>query len=159
MAIIWLYALFLLVAWSAPSLLTLSRYTYGITTGAHFVTFLVSVVLFVLMGKSLRKRHKKNFWPGFWTGAGVAAIGTGITQYIRHLPRAQEAFLSQLPGVPPQAARTMLELHVVTSAILSALMFAILYGGLGAIATWWGGRQRRSRHQTNPLNPKEDPST
>lgn len=158
-AIVLLYIAFLLMAWSGPSLLSLSRHTYGIMTAAHFVTFLVSVILFVLLGRSLKKRRLHRFWIGLWSGALVAVIGTGITQYIRHLPLAQNAFVSQLPGVPRQAGFTMLTLHAVTGAILAAAMFAVLFGLLGGIAAWWGGRQRRGSPTHGPTNPTEDPST
>ena len=142
MGIVWFYGALLLVAYAAPALLTLSVYTYGFTTLAHFVTFFISVILFVMMGKSLQKRHRPRFGAGLATGALVAMIGTAVGQVIRHLPIAQRAFMAQLPGVPQAAALTMLQLHAVTGAILSGAIFAVLFGLLGAIATWWGGRQR-----------------
>lgn len=153
MVIISLYTLFLIIAWAAPSTLTLSRYTYGFTSAAHFVTFLVSVVLFVLMGRSLRKRHRRRFIPGLFVGAFVGAIGTGIAEFIRHLPPAQRAFVAHVPLVPRSAALTMLTIHAIPSAILAAAIFAVLFGTLGAIATWWGGLKRSSPTDTDHPDP------
>lgn len=143
MAIVWLYGALLFVAYAAPTLLTLSSYTYGITTLAHFVTFLVSVILFVLMGASLRKRHRPRFANGLMIGAIVALAGTAAGQVIRRTPMAERAFLAQVPRVPHSAAVTMLHLHATANAILSGVIFAVLFGLLGGIATWWGGRRRR----------------
>lgn len=150
-AIVWLYGVLLLIAYSGPTLLALSAYTYGITTLAHFVTFLVSVILFVMMGKSLKKRRRRRFSTGLLVGGAVAVLGTGIGQIIRRSPAAERAFIAQVPKVPPQAALTMLHLHALVSAILSGIIFAVLFGLLGAIATWWGGRGQA------PMTP-EDPA-
>ncbi|MCL5116020.1 MAG: hypothetical protein M1272_02600 [Firmicutes bacterium] len=146
----WLYGMLLLIAYSAPSLLTLSSYTYPIMTLAHFVTFLVSVILFVIMGKSLKKRHRPRFSNGLMIGAIVALAGTAIGQVIRRTPMAEKAFLAQVPRVPRQAALTMLHLHATANAVLSGIIFAVLFGLLGAVATWWGGRDRR-----RPLTPQD----
>lgn len=152
MLIIILYALFLITVWASPSLLTLSRYTYGITTVAHFVTFLASVVLFVLLGRSLKKRRRRRFMTGLFVGALAGGFGTLLGEVIRHSPMATEAFLSQVPQVPPSAAETMLGLHAVASAVLSAAISAVLFALMGAVATWWGGmtKTRRAPAADNP---------
>lgn len=150
MAVTVTYAMLIFIVWSAPTLLTLSRYTYGITAVAHFGTFLASVVLFVLMGRSLGRRQRSGFFPGLIVGALVGVAGTAVSNIVRRLPLAERTFVSQTPGVPASAALTMLRLHFWTSAILSAVMFAVLFGGLGAIATWWGGRGRRPLASTDP---------
>ncbi len=150
MAIVWLYGALLLVAYSGPTLLTLSSYTYGIMTLARFVSFLVSVTLFVMLGKSLKKRQRRRFATGLVVGAGVAVVGTGASQAIRHLPQAENAFAAQMPGVPHAAVMTMLHLHVVASAVLSAVLFGVLFGLLGGVAVWWGGRAPQSRPPEHP---------
>lgn len=90
-----------------------------------------------------------RFAQGLMTGAMVAILGTVFGQIIRRTPMAERVFIQQLPGVPAQAALTMLHLHAITSAILSGIMFAVLFGLLGAIATWWGGRDLASK-TSNP---------
>ncbi len=151
------YTVLLLVTWVGPSTLTLSRYTYSLTSIGHFVSFLISVVLFVLMGRSLKKRrHQHRFFTGLFVGSFVGALGTGISETIRHLPPAARAFSQYVPQVPTQAAFTMLTLHAIPSALLAAAMFAVLFGGLGAIATWWGGVTKRTAFP-GPKNPKPNP--
>ncbi|PSR20451.1 MAG: hypothetical protein C7B45_14885 [Sulfobacillus acidophilus] len=140
MATITLYGILLFIVWSAPSLLTLSRYTYDLMSAAHFVTFLAAVVLFVLMGRSLTRYQLSRLATGLIVGALVGAAGSVAESLIRRLPLYERTFVARIPNVPPQAALTMLQLHFWTSTILSAVMFALLLGGLGAIATWWGGR-------------------
>lgn len=152
MAITWLYSVFLFIVYSGPTVLTLWSTTYNLTTAARFITFLCSVILFVLMGRSLKKRHRPRFFPGLIVGGLVAMVGTAFSQYLRHLPMAENALFSQIPGVPRAAAITMLHLHALTSAILSASIFSILFGLFGAIATWWGGRDATHRQ------PEDSPS-
>lgn len=155
--LITLYTVLLLAAWVGPSTLTLSQYTYSLTSFGHFVSFLISVVLFVLMGRSLKKRqHQHRFLTGLFVGAFVGALGTGISETIRHLPPAAQAFAQYVPRVPPKAAFTMLTLHAIPSALLAAAMFAVLFGGLGAIATWWGGVTKRTISPASK-NPKPNP--
>ncbi len=149
MAITAIYGMLLFIVWSAPSLLTLSRYTYGITTAAHFVTFLASVLLFVLMGRRLSRRQRPRFATGLLVGALIGMAGSVANSLVRRLPLAERIFVAQTPGVPAQAALTMLRLHFWTSTMLSAIMFAVLMGGLGGIATWWGGRRRRPMASSN----------
>ena len=144
MAILFAFTTLLIAAWAGPSLLTLSPTTYPITAVAHFVAFLASVALFILMGRVLKKKDRPRLKAGLGVGAVAAVIGTTIAQIIQHLPYAQKAFMAQLPGVPPQAAVTMLHLHALTGAVLSAIISAVLFGALGAIATWWGGLWRVS---------------
>ena len=155
MAITWLYGALLLLAYSGPALLTLSSYTYGIMTLARFVSFLVSVTLFVMLGKSLKKRQRRRFATGLVVGAGVAVAGTGASQAIRHLPQAENAFAAQMPEVPHAAAMTMLHLHAVASAVLSAVLYGVLFGLLGAVAVWWGGRGPGSRPPDHPTPEHE----
>lgn len=150
MAIAWLYGALLLIAYASPTLLTLSSYTYGITTLAHFVTFLVSVILFVLLGSSLRKRGRPRFSNGLMIGAMVALVGTVAGQMLRRTPMAERAFLAQVPRVPHQAGVTMLHLHQTANAILSGIIFAVMFGLLGGIATWWGGRTRNPAMAGDP---------
>jgi hypothetical protein len=155
MAIVWLYGALLFAAYSGPTLLTLSSYTYGIMTLARFVSFLVSVTLFVMLGKSLKKRQRRRFSTGLVVGAAVAIMGTGASQAIRHLPQAENAFAAQMPGVPHAAAMTMLHLHMVASVVLSAIMYGVLFGLLGAVAVWWGGRTPRTRPPEHPTPEHE----
>ncbi|MCY0897620.1 MAG: hypothetical protein OWU33_01575 [Firmicutes bacterium] len=134
------YSALLFLVYAGPVLLTLSPLTYHTTTLAHFATFLLSVMLFVLLGKHLKTRGKARTSRGFIVGLVVAWLGTAVSEVVRRLPLAQQVFISQLPGVPRAAAITMLHLHAVTGAILAALIYGVLYALLGAVATWWGGR-------------------
>lgn len=152
-----LYTVFLLAAWVSPTLLTLSRYTYGITSAAHFVTFLVSVVLFVLLGRSVQKPGRRRLVTGLGVGALVGAAGTGLSELLRHTPPAERAFVAHLPGVPEPAAYTMLQLHAWVSALLSAGIFAVLFGAFGAVATWWGGLTAKKR-RPSPREPASERS-
>ncbi|MCY0878616.1 MAG: hypothetical protein OWU84_06735 [Firmicutes bacterium] len=147
------YSVLLLLVYAGPALLTLSPVTYHATTAAHFVTFLASVVLFVLLGKHLKARRRRRARHGFVVGLAVAWLGTGIAEYIRRLPLAQQVFIQELPGVPRAAALTMLHLHAVTGAVLSALLYGALYALLGAFAAWWGGRDRLESTPTPPDSP------
>ncbi|NMP24703.1 hypothetical protein [Sulfobacillus harzensis] len=148
---IWLYAVLLFIVYAAPTLLTLSSTLYGLTTLAHFFSFLIAVILFVVMGRSLRKRHRPRFANGLMIGAGVSLLGTGVGQAIRRTPMAEEAFLAQVPRVPRSAAVTMLHLHATANAILSGIIFAVLFGLLGGIAVWWGGRRRMAAPTADPV--------
>lgn len=138
---VWLYSALLFLAYAAPTLLTLSSSLYALTTLAHFVSFLIAVILFVLMGKSLQKRRRPRFANGLMIGALVSLLGTTAGQVLRRTPMAEQAFLAQVPRVPRAAAITMLHLHQTANAILSGIIFAVLFGILGGIAVWWGGRR------------------
>lgn len=149
MGILTLYGLVLLIIYTAPAVLYLWPLSYSLTKVAYLIMFLLSVWIFVRMGRSLGKRRIRPFWPSFVTSAMVAFLGTGFSQYVRHLPMAQEAFIDQLHGVPREAALTMLRLHVLTGTVLSALIYGGLYGLLGGFAAWWGSR----RVAKDPSNP------
>ncbi len=142
MTILSAYTAILIIAWASPSLLTLSPITYGSMAIARFLAFLMSVILFVLMGRTLKKRARPRLKAGLTAGVLAAGLGTAGAQIIQRLPRAQKAFVAHLTGVPPQAAITMLHLHALTNALLSAFISAALFGALGAVATWWGGLWR-----------------
>lgn len=111
----------------------------------------MAVILFVLMGKSLQKRQRPRFANGLMIGALVALLGSVAGQVIRRTPMAEQAFLAQVPRVPHQAAVTMLHLHATANAILSGIIFAVLFGLLGGIAVWWGGHRRVA-----PASPSEE---
>lgn len=153
---IWAYALLLLLVFSSPAPLVLTASTYRLLTLGHFFVFLISIILFVLLGRSLAKRQRKFILPTFLVGLFTAFLGALAYQYMLRLPIAQTAFMSQLHGVPTDAALTMLRLHVVTSTILISLMGGIFYAILGVFAAWWGGRIVRI-HRVE--EPKADPST
>lgn len=140
MAILTLYGIILFVVYTAPAVLLLWPFTYDFIPAAHFLVFLASVVLFALAGRSLAQKHVARFVPAFVTGVVVAFLGTAATQYIGHLPMAEDAFVQQLHGVPREAALTMLNLHVISGTIISGIMYGVLYGFLGGFAAWWGGR-------------------
>lgn len=135
-----LYFLALLAVFAGPSALALSPVTYSFMTLGHLLTFLASVVLFVLTGRMLRKRGRMPFWPACWMGAAAAFSGTLISQYVIRLPLAERAFIAQLHGVPVAAAETMLHLHVISGALLTGLYAAVFYAVLGGFAAWWGAR-------------------
>ncbi len=150
------YGFLLFLVFAAPAPLVLSPTTYRLLTLGHFFVFLISIILFVLLGRSLAKRHRKFIFPTFLVGLLTAFLGALAYQYMLRLPIAQAAFLSQLHGVPSDAALTMLRLHVVTSTLLISLMGGIFYGILGVFAAWWGGRIVR-RHPADET--RVDPST
>ncbi len=146
----------LLLVFSLPAPLVLSPVTYHLLTLSHFFVFLISIIVFVLLGRSLAKRHRRFILPTFLVGLVTAFVGALAYQYVLRLPGAQTAFMSQLHGVPTDAALTMLHLHVLTGTLLIGLMAGIFYGVLGVFAAWWGGRIVR----VHPIRePKEDPST
>lgn len=152
---IWLYPILLLMIFSLPSAMVFSPFTYRLLTLAHFFVFLLSVIVFVLLGRSLAKRHRTIITTAFVVGLFTAFAAALLNQYLLRLPLAQAAFISELPGVPAQAAVTMLHLHMVTSALLISAMGGVFYAILGMFAAWWGGRiVRRPSSETT-----EDPST
>jgi hypothetical protein len=122
---------------------------------------LASVVLFILLGRSLRRRHRRRFLTGLWAGFWGGSLGTIAAEIIRHSPPARSAFAENLPTIPRAAADTMLSLHATASAALSALISGILFALLGAVAVWWGGlsRPRRTPPDGGRPEPKADPST
>lgn len=138
--IIILYGMVLLIVFAGPSSLALSPTTYPLMTLGHLFTFLASVVLFVLLGRTIKRHGRRPFWPVAVIGAVTAFAGTLISQYVIRLPAAEQAFIAQLHGVPVAAARTMLHLHVVSSALITGGFAAVFYGVLGGFAAWWGGR-------------------
>lgn len=149
MALMIAYGTLLFAVLTSPSILAFWSTTYAWMAQARFVGFLASVAILVALGRGLKKRSRPRFWPGMEVGAVAAFLATGVSQFVIRLPRAQAAFMAQLPGVPRQAALTMLHLHAVTGTILSGLMAAVGYGALGGLAAWWGGRTVR---------PPADPS-
>ncbi len=153
---LWTYGFLLLLIFSAPAPLVLSSATYRLLTLGHFFVFLMSVIIFVLLGRSLAKRHRRFVLPTFLVGLVTAFSGALVYQYLLRLPIAQAAFMSQLHGVPREAAMTMLHLHVTANIVLISLMGGVFYGILGVFAAWWGGRIVR-RHPTEEITG--DPST
>lgn len=158
MAVPLFYGVVILILFTLPDIFMLWPITYSMMSAAHFIVFLMSVVLFVMMGRALRRRQKQRFMRGFITGAVVGFVGTAVGQYIRHLPMAEEAFMRQLHGVPHQAAMAMLHLHVVSGTLINGLMYGFLYAFLGGFATWWGGRRPPRNGPTSPSN-RENPKT
>lgn len=142
MGIIVTYAVLFYIVFTIPTILSFSPTLYAHMALAHFLGFLAAVVLFVMLGRSLRKRNIPRFWPGLIAGAITAFAGTLTSQYILHLPMAKDAFVSQLHGVPRSAALSMLGLHVIASTVLTGLIAAGFYGLLGGFASWWGGRRK-----------------
>ncbi|MHB1610328.1 MAG: hypothetical protein ACYCT0_01395 [Sulfobacillus sp.] len=151
------YAVLMFIIFSIPSALVFSPLTYRFLTLAHFFTFLLSVIVFVLLGRSLAKRHRPMVLPAIAAGFFTAFAAALLNQYLMRLPSPQQAFISQLHGVPPQAAITMLHLHMVTSALLISAMGGFFYATLGLFAAWWGGRIVRT--SPDDVKSKEDPST
>lgn len=137
---LWLTMLLLWALLTVPAVLGFTPLTYGWLKYGHFVTFILSVFLFVALGRHTPKPGKARLSVGFFAGALSGLLSSVATQYLLHLPIAEAAFRAQLPGVPASAATTMLHLHLFYSTILSAIIAGILYGILGAVATWWGGR-------------------
>lgn len=142
MRLFWITLLLIWAITAAPALLGFSPVTYGWMKYGHFIAVLFSVLVFVNLGRRIPKPGPNRLKLGFWAGAASGLLGSATVQYLLHLPPAVQAFMAQLPHVPPAAAQTMLHLHLLASAILSALISAVLLGLTGAVATWWGGRVR-----------------
>ncbi len=133
----------LLIVFSGPSALALSPSTYSYMTLSHLLTFIASVVIFVIFGRQLAMHRQRPFWRGVAVGAPTAFAGALVTQYMIRIPPAQRAFISQLHGVPAAAAYGMLKLHVISGTLITGLFAAAFYGLLGGFATWWGSRPFR----------------
>ncbi|WP_053957867.1 hypothetical protein [Sulfobacillus thermosulfidooxidans] len=129
----------LLFVLAGPSVLALSAQTYPYLTLSHIFSFLFSVLIFIIFGRHLKKRGHQPFWPGLLLGAFSAFASSLIYQYTIRLPQAEMALIRQLHGVPAQAVITMLHLHMISGAVITALFAAGFYGLLGGFASWWGG--------------------
>ena len=145
-----LFGLALCLLFAAPAAVTLSVVTYSGLSAARFFSFLATVLVYVAYGRFLRAHDRPRFWPGVIIGATSAFLGTLLYQYIIRLPLAQATLIHSLPGVPPAAAVTMLQLHQRTGALLSGFVAAGLNGVLGGTATWWGGRRGLPRRDPEP---------
>jgi len=157
---IWVILLLLSLVFSLPSLLSLIPAGYGIMSPAHLITFLVGVVLLVWLGRWRGRRGRRAGRTGLCVGAAAGALGTVGTAWVTHTPPATRAFVTYLGahGVPPLAAVTLHNLHLVTSTALTALMAAGFYGVVGGFAAWWGARPFLKR-APDPSGLKEGPST
>lgn len=142
-----LLALVLVLA--APGLLTLTPMGYSYLSLAHLAAFVLATILLVTLGRVWR-RHRPGgaAHAGLWAGAATGALGAVGTQALMHTPRATAAFVANLAprGVPPKAATTLLHLNLVAGVVLTAVAAAALYGVVGFLAAWWGGRSVRRAH-------------
>lgn len=142
-----LLALVLVLA--APGLLTLTPLGYSHLSLAHLAAFVLATLLLVTLGRAWRRHRPRGAaHAGLWAGAATGALGAVGTQALMHTPRATAAFVANLAprGVPPQAATTLLHLNLVAGVVLTAVGGAALYGGVGFLAAWWGGRSVRRAH-------------
>ncbi|PSR28195.1 MAG: hypothetical protein C7B47_05690 [Sulfobacillus thermosulfidooxidans] len=147
----------LLLVLAGPSVLALSPATYPYLTLSHVFSFLFSVLIFVIFGREMKKRGHRPIWPGVLLGAFTAFASSLVYQYTIRLPQAQMALIRQLHGVPAQAVITMLHLHMISGAVITALFAAGFYGLLGGFASWWGGWPIKGS-PPNPANKSEPES-
>ena len=155
---VWVLGIILSMLLAAPGLLALTPDGYDLMNSAHFVALLFAVVVLVWLGRHQARRGRRAARVGFWVGMLAGAAGSLGAAAILETPPAVAAFVryAGANGVPPAAAVTLHQLHLVASTVLNALLAAGFYGFLGAFAAWWGGRTVR------PLSPrpaKADPST
>jgi hypothetical protein len=142
--------LWLLLVMSSPSLLALSASTYRYLTPSHLITFIVSGLTFVILGRQLKKRGHAPFWPGTIIGSATAILGSAVYQYTIRLPHAQHALSLSLHGVPPLAVSAMLHIHPVSGALIISAFSAGFYGLWGGFATWWGAQSAPFSHTPGP---------
>jgi hypothetical protein len=158
-----LYSVALVVVFMLPSLLSLTPDGYDLLPAAHLLTFLLAVILFVWLGRRRGLCGRPAGRTGLIVGAVAGALGALGTTWVMHTPPATAAFVRYLAarGVPPAAAVTMHNLHLVTTTALTALMAGGFYAVVGAFAAWWGARPFRGHgDERRPVKPvREDPST
>lgn len=140
---VWIYGWALTVVFAAPGGLALSSRTYPFISAGRFAAFLVSVLLFVALGRRLARQRRRRAPAGLATGFFAAFVGTLGFQAIIRLPQAVASLAATLPGVPRPAVSMMLAQHQTVGALLSGLIAGVLNAVLGAVAVFWGGRSRR----------------
>ncbi len=155
-----LFAVLLAILIAAPGLLALSPRGYDLMNSAHFVVLLLTIAAQVGLGRRQARRGRRAGRVGALVGMAAGAAGSLGAAVITETTPALSAFVQYAGrnGVPPTAAVTMHQLHLVTSAVLDALLAAGFYGVLGGFAAWWGGRAS-GRRPGSAAAPKADPST
>lgn len=134
---------------AAPGLLTLTPLGYGYLSLAHLGAFVLATILLMALGRVWRRHRPRGAaHAGLWAGAATGALGALGTQALMHTPRATAAFVANLSprGVPPAAAATLLHLNLVAGVVLTTIAGAALYGVVGFLSAWWGGRSVRPAH-------------
>jgi hypothetical protein len=154
-----LFLLALTVLFILPSLLSLTPAGYDYASLAHLATFLAAMILFVWLGRISARRGLGGGRRGLWVGAVSGGLGALGSASVSHTPPANRAFVTELAarGVPPAAAYTLHSLHVVTTALLTALAAAAFYAVAGAFGAWWGARPGLLRRRHPPI--KGGPAT
>lgn len=150
-----LYALGLVAVLAAPALLAFYPAGYDRMMPAHLAAFVLAAAILAAFGRRRARRGGRPARAGFVLGAVAGAAGAALSQWLMHTPAATRAFVADLAahGVPPQAALIMHQLHLVTSAILTALIAAVFYGVVGLVAAWWGGRLVAARPRRGTDRP------
>ncbi|MCL8207881.1 MAG: hypothetical protein K6V97_07420 [Actinomycetia bacterium] len=164
-----LYALALVAVLAAPALLAFYPAGYDRMTPAHLAAFVVATALLAAFGRRRAHRGGRPARAGLVLGAVAGTAGAALSQWLMHTPPATQAFVADLAahGVPPRAALIMHQLHLVTSAVLTALIAAVFYGAVGLVAAWWGSRfapqaprtGNDRREETDRRRLKAGPST
>jgi hypothetical protein len=166
-----LYALALVAVLAAPSLLAFYPAGYDHMMPAHLGAFVLATAVLAAFGRRRARHGGRPARAGAILGAVGGAAGAALSQWLMHTPPATRAFVADLAahGVPPRAALIMHQLHLLTSAVLTAFIAAVFYGAFGLVAAWWGGRlaarprpdddarSEESRQAARPL--KAGPST
>ncbi|CAB1129278.1 conserved membrane protein of unknown function [Candidatus Hydrogenisulfobacillus filiaventi] len=148
MAAILLAILTLTALWTAPALCSLAPATYRWMNLARYAAILLALPVLARLGRA--RRGSTPARAGLWAGGLSGALGSAASNLITHLPRAEAAFLAQLPEVPPAAGLAMLNVHRLASALITAAMAAGAGAVLGAYAAWWGARYGRRRPPEPP---------
>lgn len=142
---------------SAPGALALVPWGYSYLSWGHLAAFVLAVLTLASLGRALRRLHRRPARGALWAGALAGALGAVGTQLIMHTPQATAAFVRNLAprGIPAIAAVTLLNLHATSGTLLTAAFGAGLYGVVGWIAGWWGGRRSTRRAPTHSSSPGE----
>jgi len=132
---------------SAPGALALVPWGYSYLSWGHLAAFVLAVLALASLGRTLRRLHRRPARGALWAGAVAGALGAAGTQLIMHTPKATAAFVETLAprGIPALAAVTLLNLHATSGMLLTAVFGAGLYGLVGGMAGWWGGRRSTRR--------------